>query len=102
MAAFIDIQLGLFRQIETINRPWIERLQQARAAEADLFTWFMERNDPGRVISLWNTWLLEQTTELLKRNQRLAKTWVDFYADAGFRGSQDVADSASAEAAVDS
>ncbi|MGO1081138.1 hypothetical protein [Inquilinus sp. CA228] len=96
-----DIYPGLYRQPETIDRLWFDRFRQAMAAEADLFARLMGCNDPGRAIFLWNAWLLEQTTEFVKSNQRLARTWLDFHAGSmSLKVPPGAADSASMEPTV--
>ena len=76
--ALIEAHLRLYRQIETVNRKWFDRLGETRDSEVALGKALLQCPNPVEAAALCREWIMRQGTILAADMQDSSKLWLDF------------------------
>jgi hypothetical protein len=76
--ALIEAHLQLYRQIETVNRKWFDRLGETRDSEVALGNMLLQCPNPVEAGALCREWIMRQGTILAADMQDSSQLWLDF------------------------
>ena len=78
MTALTKGHLRLFKQIELVNRVWVDSVEAARKSEMELGRRLLERTDPNDAVAVCREWMSRRVVNFVVDNHRINKLWLDF------------------------
>jgi hypothetical protein len=78
MTALTKSHLRLFKQIELVNRVWLDSVEAARQSEMELGRRLLERTDPTDAVTVCREWTSRRVVNFVADNHRITKLWLDF------------------------
>jgi len=78
MFALTEAHLRLFKQIELVNRVWLDRIEATRQSEMELGARLLKCADPGDAVALCQEWMSTRVADFVADNQRIATLWLEF------------------------
>jgi hypothetical protein len=77
MTALAKVHLRLFKQIELVNRAWLDSVDAARKSEAELGTRLLKCTDPKDAVSICQEWMSRRIVNFVADNHKITKLWLD-------------------------
>jgi hypothetical protein len=76
--ALTESHLRLFKQIELVNRIWLDRIEVTLKSEMELGARLLICTDPGDAVALCHEWMSKRVADFVSDNQRIAMLWFEF------------------------